>query len=1061
MLRTPSLICLAAMLATCISTITSRADEPLSFNRDIRPILANQCFACHGPDSASRKADLRLDQRDSAIDMGAITAGQPAESELVARIFSDDDELVMPPLETKKTLTASQKEMLKRWVAEGAEYQRNWSFLVPQKPKLPTVKQKTWPKNPIDYFVLARLESLGLSPAVEADAVTLCRRLHLDITGLPPTPEDAATFASAYKNRGDAALSDLIDRLMKSTAWGEHRARYWLDAARYGDTHGLHFDNYREMWPYRDWLIRSFNANQPFDRFTVEQIAGDLLPNPTVDQLIATGFQRCNITTNEGGTIDAENLANYAADRVQTLGWVYLGLTTNCGQCHDHKFDPFTMKDYYSLAAYFANTTQLAKDGNVKDGRGPVRMVPSMADKPRWTALPNEIVKAKSLRDQRKKNARGEYQKWLAPATSESLDEDLPTDGLVVHIALNEGDGNEVASLIDTQDHFATRSDVKWDAGGKLGPAAVLKTGATFDLGDLGDFSKDQKFSYGAWVQCIGKDMMGGIIARMNEKNRHRGWDLWQNNGGFAVHIIGDWPDNGLKVATRGNAVTPGKWQHVFATYDGSGKPAGVKIFINGKEEKLNVERNSLKADASIRAKTPLRIGQRSDGAVFEGGSVQDVRIYERLLAPAEVKSIADIGLLRAGLATAADKRTPKQKASLYEHFLATRDSQYQSLSTTLANLEAEQKAIRDRSPVTHIQVEKPNSMPVAFILMRGQYDKPGEKVSAATPTALHAMPRGAPANRLGLAKWIVDESNPLTVRVTVNRFWQQVFGQGIVSTTENFGVMGAPPSHPGLLDYLAVEFREEGWDVKRFFKQILMSATYRQSAAATPLKLEKDRDNVFLSRGPRFRMDAEMVRDCALAASELLSAKMYGPGVKPYQPEGIWDIVGLPGGDTRNYVQDKGENLYRRTLYHFWKRMAPPPSLEAFNAPSREVCTVRRERTNTPLQALVTLNDPQFVEAARRLAENAMKAGGKEETKIVDFIVGRVLARSPIDREREIILTSKKDLMAYYVDHKADAKLLIGVGDSKADASLVVDELAAWTLVCNQIMNLDEALNK
>jgi hypothetical protein len=1058
-----SRIVLGIIVLLLPSALSAQAsgDERLEYNRDIRPILANNCYACHGADSAARKADLRLDQRDAAIEYGAITPSKPDESSLVERILSNDPDVVMPPPETKKKLTSEQKEKLKQWVASGAEYQSHWSFIAPQKPPLPPVKDQAWVKNPIDQFVLAKLDQKGLAPAAEADARTLFRRLHFDLTGLPPGPDDVAAFVHDFAAGKDASLNAWIDRLMKTGAWGEHRARYWLDAARYGDTHGLHFDNYREMWPYRDWVIRAFNANQPFDQFTVEQLAGDLLPAPSDEQLIATGFQRCNITTNEGGTIDEENLANYAVDRVQTFGWVYLGLTTNCSQCHDHKFDPLTAKDYYSLAAFFRNTTQGPKDGNVKDGLGPVLVVPTEADAPRWKALPSEIAAAKAKTEERRGSARPEFELWLASAAPDSLDDNLSADGLVVHAPLNEGSGNEATNACGSNVKFKATGDVTWVPDGKIGPAPVMKSGGTFDLGELGDWEKDQKFSYGAWVKAARNGVSGGIIARMDEGAGYRGWDLWQNDRGFAVHLVDAWPDNALKVATRPGVVKPGQWQHVFVTYNGSGKPGGIKMYVDGKEEKLTVDQNTLKPQASIRTKTALRVGQRSGTQVFDGGAVQDVRIYSRTLEPAEVKSIADVAPLRAILTTAAEKRSPEQQAALFDHYLMTRDAAYQSLAKVVSDLESESETIKSRSPVTHIQTERKDAPPMAHILMRGEYDKRGDQVGAATPAFLHALPATAPKNRLGLAQWLVDPANPLTTRVTVNRFWQEVFGQGIVSTTDDFGTMGALPSHPELLDWLAIEFRESGWDVQKLFKLMLTSATYRQAAVTTPLKLEKDRDNALLSRGPRFRLDAEMVRDNALAVSGLLSSKMYGPGAKPYQPEDIWEIVGLPGGDTRKYVQDKNENLYRRTVYNFWKRMAPPPNLELFNAPSREVCSVRRERTNTPLQALVILNDPQFVEAARNLAQNAIKASGGDESKTFDYIAQRVLSRSLTDKELAILQSSQDDLLAYYQSKAEDAKALIGFGESKPDEKLDPSELAAWTMVCNQILNLDEALNK
>jgi hypothetical protein len=543
----------------------------------------------------------------------------------------------------------------------------------------------------------------------------------------------------------------------------------------------------------------------------------------------------------------------------------------------------------------------------------------------------------------------------------------------------------------------------------------------------------------------------------MDEKNGYRGWDLWQQDRNLAVHIVDKWPDNAMKVETQKPVLKPGQWQHVFVTYDGSGKPGGVKIFLDGEEQKLKTTNNTLDAKASIRTKTTMRIGQRSDAQVFDGGSVQDARLYSRKLDATEVKKIASIGPLRAMLASI--KRTPQQQSALYDHYLSTRDDKYVALSKTYDDLDNERKTIKDRSPVTHIQEEVKGTKPMAFILMRGAYDKKGDQVEANAPAFLNPLPKGAPQNRLGLAQWLVDPANPLTSRVTINRFWQEVFGTGIVKTSEDFGIMGAPPTHPELLDWLAVEFRESGWDVKKFFKLLVTSAAYRQTATTTPEKLEKDPYNKLLSRGPRFRMDAEMIRDYALAASGTLSPKMGGPSVKPYQPEHVWDQVGI--GNTRDYKQDTGENLYRRTVYDFWKRMAPPPNMDIFNAPAREASCVRRERTNTPLQALVTMNDPQFVEAARNLAQKALACGCDDNAKTIDFIARHLLGRPLQANEVSIVQASAKDMLTFYKANAEEAKKLLGVGESKPDSKLDPALLAAWTMVSNQMMNLDEVLNK
>lgn len=1053
------------------------AQEPVNFERQIKPILAENCFACHGIDSEARQADLRLDDRESAIESGAIEPGDPEFSSLIERVFDSDESTIMPPPDSHKTLTEDEKQLLKRWVEEGAEYQKHWSLVAPVRPALPDVKDESWIRNEIDRFILARLEQEGLQPASEANPEVLFRRLSLDITGLPPKPEDSAAFAKDYKERGEDGLSEWIDKLMNQPTWGEHRARYWLDAARYADTHGMHYDNYREMWPYRDWVIRSFNANQPFDQFTIEQLAGDLLENPTQDQLVATGFQRCNMTTNEGGTIDEENLAIYAADRVQTFGWVYLGLTTNCSQCHDHKFDPISMKDYYSLAAFFRNTTQKAKDGNRKDGLGPVITVPAEEDQARWNALPDEIAKTSANRDTRRVEAKSDFEKWLAELDVESLG-DMPTNELLLHLPMNEGTGKELKSKSvnsadvsfieddETNDDqaqlektFLATADLNWEKDGVIGPAPRLTKESTIDLGDIGNFAVNQPYSVGCWVKTTG-NRGGAIVGRMDNQKAYRGWDVWQNNGEFAAHIIDKWTENGLKIVTKGQRVKPGTWQHIFVTWDGSKKPEGLKIYVDGKQAETRIETATLKEGADTRSDTPLRIGRRSTGQYPFEGFVQDFLLYERKLEASEIANIAEMGPLRLALETPAESRTEELNEMLLGNFLRNYDSRFRELDKQLVGLQAELEAIKSRSPVTHIQVEKKDE-PKANILMRGAYDKPGDEVKAAPPQALHPMPEGAPASRLGLAQWVVDPANPLTARVTVNRFWQELFGQGIVATSEDFGVMGTAPTNQLLLDWLAVEFRESGWDVKRFYKLMLMSSAYRQASIVSKEKLEKDRDNSLLSRGPRYRMDAEMVRDYALAASGLLTRTMYGPGAKPYQPDNMWDIVGLPGGDTRNYLQDKGPNVYRRSLYSFWKRMSPPPNLELFNAPSREVCTVRRARTNTPLQALVTLNDPQFFEAARVLAQNSMNSGEQSDDAILAFIAGRTVCRSFRDEEIEIIKSSLATFRSHYKERVEDAKALVTFGEAPVDETLDVAELAAWTMICNQILNLDEVLNK
>lgn len=1058
--------CLGALsLALVIAGDSAAADtdEPVSYNRDVRPIFADLCFACHGADEHAREADLRLDQAENAIEMSAIVPGDVSASEIIARIESDDPDLVMPPPASKKSVSEEQKQTLIRWIRQGAPYEQHWSFVAPEKPTPKQNADPQWRKNAIDDYVWSALSAVNLKPEAEADPNVLFRRLHLDITGLPPSPEDRKAFVQDYADRGEEAYAQWIDRLMERPTWGEHRGRYWLDAARYGDTHGLHFDNYREMWPYRDWVIKAFNANQRFDQFVVEQIAGDLLDNPTDSQLVATGFQRCNITTNEGGTIDEENLAIYATDRVQTFGWVFLGLTTNCAQCHDHKFDPLTMKDYYSLAAFFRNTTQGAKDGNSKDGLGPVLRLPSDDDRPRWDAIPGELAEANKAVGDYKASVSGKIDQWASTLTAKTIDDLVPADNLVAHLPLNEGDGSDLRVFGELNATLHVDHPLVWQATAGRSPAPVVQKGTPIDIGPLGRVSATDAFSFSASIN-VPAEGGGGLIAKMDVGNAYRGWDLFRQGNALAVHLVDQWPEKALKATTtRGDVLRPGNWQHVTVTYDGSSTIEGIKIYVDGVAMDLRTEQNTLGSGGSFLTDVPLRFGARSTDPAIEGLSVSDFRFYRSALSGGQVDALAKTQLVKQMVAAApADQKWEGEQRQLIENlYLSVVDQEFPKLTEKVAALNQERATIEARSPITHIQRERQNTPAMTYMLIRGQYDQKGDQVTANTPAALHPMREGEPKNRLGLAHWLVDPANPLTARVTVNRFWQEVFGSGLVPTTEDFGVSGTLPANPELLDFLAVDFQENNWDVKRFFKQIFQSAAYRQAASTTEEKLLRDRDNALLSRGPRFRMDAEMVRDAALASSGLLSSTMYGPGVRPYQPIDIWNIVGLPGSDTREYQQDSGENLYRRTLYSFWKRMAPPPNMEALNAPSREVCVVRRERTNTPLQALVTLNDPQFVEAARVLAQTVLTAVKDDEAKALDRITDLVLCRDTTDAETKVLVDSLREFLAYYQSNPQDATKLIEVGETPAIDSIPAPTLAAWTLVCNQVMNLDEVVCK
>ena len=1046
-----------------VSAAESPSSGKIRFNRDIRPILSDNCFRCHGPDPASREAHLRLDQEQGLFapredGRPTVVKGKPDDSSLFQRLITTDADDLMPPPKSHKVLKPGQIELVQRWIAEGAQWEAHWSLVAPVKPAVPPAANPAWNlRNPIDNFIQARLRDKALAPSPEADRATLIRRLSLDLRGLPPSTKEVAAFLA--DSRPDA-YERLVDEFLKSERYGEHRARYWLDAARYGDTHGIHNDNYREMWLYRDWVIQAFNQNMPFDRFTIEQLAGDLLPNRTQDQWIASGFNRCNVTTSEGGSIAEEVNWVYMKDRVETTSTVWMGLTAKCASCHDHKFDPLTMKDYYSLAAFFSRLTQNAMDGNVKD-TPPVIVVPQGADKARWDQLDTEIASAKKALDEARRAARPEFDSWLTKATPEQIEQGAIAAMPTVHVAFSQAAGDQTqvctAGICRLQ---SLPASMKWSEGPQ-GTHAVLISDAKseFAIPQAANFDFNQAFSYGAWVLPPKGVGSGAILSHMDDAAKYRGWDLLVSGGKLAVHIINEFPNNALKVSTKKPALAAERWQHVFVTYNGSRRPEGIKIYVDGKPVEHQTNNNTL--TATTQTDTPLRVGQRSRSSHFVGASISDARVYDRALTAEEVSALAELPALQDALAEAQHDGKSAKRRILLDHFTNRHFEPARSAVTRLAALAAEKDAIAKRSPVTHVMQQKTGMELAPTVLMRGEYDKPGDKTVPAVPAALPPLRSGLSHDRLGLAKWLVDPSHPLMARVTVNRFWQELFGTGLVRTSEDFGIMGESPSHPELLDWLAVVFRESGWDVKGFLKMLVTSATYRQAAVTTPEKLAADPENRLLSRGPRFRMDAEMLRDFALASADLLSPTLGGPSVKPYQPPGVWEAVAMFGSNTRFYKQDSGDALYRRSLYTFWKRSAPPASMDILNAPSREFCTVRRERTNTPLQALVVMNDSQFVEAARRIAELAIKAAGADESQRLDQVTGRLLSRSLSSRERTVALAAAHDFARHFASNPEAAGKLIHTGESQPDSRIAAADLAAWTMVANQIMNLDEALNK
>ena len=824
--------CLTLVFATFLTSARAAETARVDFQREIRPILSDSCFHCHGPDAESRMAGMRLDMREGAFgqrDNGTpIVPGDPAKSLLYQRISAADPARRMPPQYAHKELKPEQIALIKTWIEQGASWSEHWAFVAPKKADPPAVKNTAWVRNPIDRFILPRLEAEGLTPAPEADRRTLIRRVSLDLTGLPPEPEQVEAFVA---DTAPDAYEKLVDKLLDSPAYGEHRARYWLDAARYGDTHGLHIDNYREIWPYRDWVIKAFNRNEPFDQFTIEQVAGDLLPNPTRDQLVATGFHRCNITTNEGGVIEEEVAAIYAKDRVDTTGAVWMGLTIGCATCHDHKFDPIKQRDFYSMAAFFRNTTQKPLDGNIFD-TPPSIIVPSDTDSPRWDALDREIPAAEAKLEQARSEARQKVERWLT-SHNRHLEKELrtPDQGEIFRLSADRKPALPEGVAVKDVDGTAS---LEFDEEGAL------------EIQEAPPIQADKPFTIAARFRLEKQEGSHVIASQYDPDDHGRGWRLEINGGRPMLVLTADENHESIVRSTGDDKAGAGKWHSVVASYDGFRQRVGMRLYLDGKllpVESLGTVIRTLESE--IQSSKPLVIGARANDdnkkAGYLNGSLADLRILSRTLNEPEVRLLSLWDAVESAATKDAKDLNERERDALTAYFLVRRDRPYQKATKDLASLQDEKHAIVRRSPITLVMQERKDSKPVAHVLNRGMYDQPREEVGPGTPGVLPPMADSLPRNRLGLAKWLVDDANPLTARVTVNRFWQEVFGAGIVRTAEDFGSQGEPPTHPELLDWLAVDFRESGWDVKRLFKLMVTSATYRQSAATTPQKLESD----------------------------------------------------------------------------------------------------------------------------------------------------------------------------------------------------------------------------
>ncbi len=1021
--HTASLLTLGVLLAA-----SARSDTVVRFNRDVRPILSEHCFACHGPDKATRMTSLRLDSEETLSAVASnrrklVEPGKPEHSELYARISNTEPTRRMPPAAFgHDPLPARDVDTIRRWIEGGAEWQGHWAFVAPERPEVPRDRRPGWPINAIDSFILRRLNREGMVPSAGASRETLIRRLSLDLTGSPPELAEVDAFLADTSKH---AYETLVDRLLSSPSYGERMAIRWLDAARYADTNGYQTDAERDMWRWRDWVIDAFSSNKPFDEFTVEQLAGDMLPQASLEQVIATGFNRNHRGNGEGGIVDAEYAVEYVADRVDTTSTIWLGLTLGCARCHDHKYDPISQKEYYELFAYFNNVPEKGKA--FKYGNSPPFIkAPTAQQQQRLDGFDTRLAK---LRVQHRQLVRAgaELQRhWEATLKGTPVDWVDPTDRVV-----------EFPETHETPDS----------------PAVTLRAGDFIDLGDEAGFGFYDRFSVTAWIRPEKPD--GAIVSKtghvspQDDTQGNPGWGFYLKAGKLQVNLVNRWLDDCLRLESR-TSVAIGKWQHVAFTYDGSRLASGVQVFLNGEAVELNVIRDEMNQE--FKSKEPLRIG-RGLGLDYEG-QIRQLLIYGRALTAKQVEVAAVRRRLDQVAAIPARQRTGPEARKLAWAFINSHAPEdVRGLTARLRALEAKRQAYVDSIPTVMVMREMAPRRKT-FQLDRGAYDAPTGEVQPGLPEALS---RQDPSTRLGFANWLVSRDNPLTARVTVNRIWQMLWGTGLVKTVEDFGSQGEWPTHPDLLDWLAVEFVDSGWDMKAVVRTIVLSAAYQQSSRFRPELAEADPNNRLFARGTRLRLPAEAVRDISLAAAGLLVDQVGGPSVRPYQPAGLW--TELAGG--KDYTVGSGADLYRRSLYTFWKRAAPPPSMMIFDAAGREACTVRSTRTNTPLQALNRMNDESNMQASRSLAARALRESKAGTTSRLDHMFRLATSRRPSRAEREVLASGFGYHLDRFQGNPELANALLGQAELPAVEGVSRSEFAAYAMTASLVLNLDEAITR
>ncbi len=1029
----------ATVLQGCGRPDQTGLPDVVDYSFHVKPVLADRCYACHGPDDNARQANLKLHEeagaKEAVLESGghAIVPGSLRRSKLYRRITARDPDERMPPAEVNLSLTPHEVALLGRWIAQGAEWKPHWSLRPPEKRALPAVQDPAWPINGIDYFVLARLEREGLQPSPEADRETLIRRVSFDLVGLPPALDEIDAFLA---DTAPGAYERVVDRLLASKAHGEHMAAEWMDIARYADTHGYQNDRERRMWPWRDWVIQAFNTNMRFNMFSTWQLAGDLLPGATREQQLATAFNRNHRQTNEGGTIEEEFRAEYVADRTNTLGTAFLGLTMECARCHDHKYDPISQKDYYSLFSFFNNIDESGQTSHFTQAVPvPALPLPDSEAEAQISALVSQIEAQGAAVRAARQEARPAFEDWLADgAPLHPLPEaDLAYDFDVLRNsttpALRGPDGKTVfePAVVD----------------GRFGRALSFDGESGINIEGAGLFARSDPFTLSFWIKVAEKRTTCVLVHRTQAAldAGSRGYELSMQDGRLLGQLAHMWPENALRIVTD-DPVPIGEWTHVAMTYDGSSRASGLHLYMNGQRAAATVVRDNLHGPVRYDdLAVPVTIGYRFRDTGFREGAIDALRIYHSALTAPDLSRLA-------GAAPVHDEE------ARFEYFLAYNAPEHQRALGILQGLRSRLNDRRAGVPEVMVMREMPTPRP-AHILERGQYDAPGESVQPGVPEAILPWQDGLPRNRLGLAEWLFDPRHPLTARVAVNRFWQRYFGSGLVTTAEDFGSQGALPSHPQLLDYLATTFVENGWNMKDLHRRIATSRTYRQRSSADMRTLERDPPNMLLARGPRLRLSAEMIRDQALAASGLLDRTVGGPSVRPYQPPGLWEEKsGL------RYETGSGADLYRRSLYTFFKRTSPPPSLTTFDMPTRAQCVMRRQRTTTPMQALVLLNDPQYVEAARHIAQRALLAESTLESQITRAF-RLVMSRRPAHSEVRVLEALFREQHEHFEADSAAATQLLATGASAWDTGIGPATLAAFTMLSSALLSYDEAITR